>query len=148
MTIEESVDKLAKSNRNLKILFGLSILVFGVIVMALTVGLLWVGYAIQSSNEVISGGQSGKVITATEFRVVDTEGKKRVVVGLFKDAPVIALYDAQENVRGMFDIADDSPGISLADAHGKVRGMFGILSNGSPWITLNNAQGETIWEAP
>lgn len=64
-------------------------------------------------------GDSNKIITAKEFRVVDDQGKKRAVLAMAKDGPHLDLCDENGRSRAVLSTSKYEPGLTLYDKTGK-----------------------------
>ncbi len=79
-----------------------------------------------------------KTISAEEFRVVDTTGKTRAIIGLFGQiSPGLAFYGASKEPLIMLAIDEhDRPLLALSDRKGVVRAKLALLDSGEPSLDL------------
>ena len=80
----------------------------------------------------------------------DAQGNERVSLSLFGGFPRLLMYDAQEKVRLSLNEHLGKTSLIMLDTHG--RGRFRVVlevdSDGSPMLSMRNAQGKVIWTAP
>lgn len=126
--LAERLKKIERDNRRLK--------AFGLVTLILAVALGGISYAVQPVSE---------NITAHGFEVVDSSGKRRIVMRVLPSGePGIWLSDAQGNTRvEIGPLPWGQPGIWLTDAQGKSRVEIGAVPWGEPSISLSDAQGKS-----
>jgi len=90
------------------------------------------------------GGAGPKVVTAQEFRLVDSEGKTRASLAAQADGSTgIALIDKDGKRRAVLRLrADGSPSLSLHDADGKNRATLDTQADNSVGLILTNRDGK------
>ncbi len=85
-----------------------------------------------------------KVIEAQEFRLVDSTGKQRAVLGLSHTGALgLWLYDAAGKGRASLGLlGDGKPFLSLRDAANKRRVYLSLLDWGEPFLSLRDDTGQ------
>ena len=113
-----------------------------------------------------------KVLTAQELRIVDPQGKTRILLSHSVDgAPGLRLFDADGTIRASVNLREGQAALALCDKAGKPRATYGftaagravlglrdengkaravlrIAQDGTPSLELSDAAGKAIWEAP
>ena len=108
----------------------------------------WASAASVPSAEA-QGAAGGRTVHANEFILEDERGTMRAVLGVIKDVPTLALYDAGAGgkVRVMLAVNEDGPRLVLSDAAGIPRVNLVVAAKG-PMLILSDARGMPIWGAP
>ena len=157
MTPEQQVEKLERQLRRL-LRIGSTVLVTVLSVVALCAGLLVTNRARAQS------GPQPDVVTATEVRLVDAQGRARAVLAMEENEPRLRLYDEQGRVRASLGPnlviagADGKPGASLGvNEHastlalgrdGNVRALLTVDEGAKPRLVFRDSTGKTSWSAP
>jgi hypothetical protein len=80
-----------------------------------------------------------RVVTATEFRLVDSKGTVKGSFLADKNGPVLALRDAMGRARARVSVgADGAPRVELADSAEKVRAALALGPAGSPELAFTD----------
>ena len=94
------------------------------------------------------------------LRLWDAAGEVRAMLTLLDGgAPNLTLWDAAGKRRAMLSVLDGSPRLSLSDAGEQTRAVFGCettvnkrtgaeIKYPESTVTLFNADGEVLWQAP
>ena len=123
--IVERLEKLEKSNRRLKAGLGLCA---AVLVAAVVIG----------------AEQAAGPITAREsIRLVDEEGKPRIVLGCDKDGTFLFLNDEAGRIRTSIAAQSKQTYINFKDDQGNTR-MVLLLDESGPSMKLRNAEGAPL----
>ncbi len=139
--------------------------------IAILVGAL-IGAALLSVVIAQQAEPTDKVLTAQELRIVDPEGKTRMVLSHSVDgAPGLRMFDADGTIRASVNLREGQAALALCDKTGKPRATFGLTpggravlglrdengkaramlklaQDGTPSIEMSDAEGKAIWEAP
>lgn len=96
----------------------------------------------QSNKRVVAPPLYGKEITATQFLVVDQEGRTRAVMGMYgQSGPGIRLYDESGAPRIAIDLEYENPRIAIIE-DGVYRAEMSISSfPPGPQVSLNDKKG-------
>ena len=83
-----------------------------------------------------------KVISAQEFRLVDSKGKTRGVFGIRNGSPHLDMFDAKGTPRAfLFLTKHGSPMLGMSDAKGTLRAALALGQHGSPDLGMDDAKG-------
>jgi hypothetical protein len=123
--IEERLENLERQNRRMK-LAGL-----GAMVIAGAFVLMGQARLVHPST-----------ITATKFVLVDSQGRQRATLDMYKGSPILGLFDANGNMRVVLSALPEGPGLALSDAKGNTRAEMDAFSD-SPELALSDAKGNT-----
>jgi|GEM_PF-4250974 len=116
------------------------------------------------------GAQPPTVVTATEFRLVDSSGMTRAVLAIEHGHPLLRFLDEQGKYRASVGLQDygpslffarsngrpgtsigvgtNGPAMAFGDSAGNPRIMLVVDSTGAPKIMLRDTTGHTAWTAP
>ncbi len=133
MDLEQRLARLERANRRMKRIGALVLLMAAVVLL--------------------SGQAKGKAplpdLEVGSLTLKDKDGKSRVV--LFAPAhgsPGLSLYDKDGQVRVRLTVHwDGLPALYLYDKDGKTR-MRLVVEGGLPRLTLFDAKGDVLWQAP
>lgn len=111
-----------------------------------------------------------RAVEASEFRLVDRDGRLRAVLESTPQGPRLAMMQEDGSIALEITLAPDGPGIRLGDENGQTRvfigamrdaarlGMadsdgnqrifLGVNAKGTPTITTYDARQREVWEAP
>ena len=82
--------------------------------------------------------QSPKVISAEEFRLVDTQGKPRALLAFSPDGePYLTMLDRNDTRRVWLGLSEDS-GLAVNDVEGKTRLALSLDATGEPSLVLQD----------
>lgn len=116
------VEKLERQNRRMKLIGFGSLIVAGAILL------------MGQAQPVRPGA-----ITGTSFTLLDAQGRTRATLALYKGAPQLALFDADEKTRVTLKVSPDGqPGLALVDANENLRAGLALVANG-PILALAGA---------
>jgi hypothetical protein len=160
MTPEQRIDELERQNRRFR-RTGMTALM---IAFAIVAGLL------ATSCTADKDAAQPKVVTGTEFRLVDDKGVARAVLAMESGEPVLRFLSEQGKPRAMIGLGqfgpllsfvreNGRPGTSLGvsrsvssmafgDSAGHPRIMLVVDSTGAPKVMLRDTTGRTAWTAP
>ena len=163
MTQEQRIDELERQNRRSR-RTGMTVLVTVLGALVVCVGLLATGCAADK------GAAQPKVVTGTEFRLVDDKGVARAVLAMENGAPLLRFLDEKGKSRAVVGLQDygpslffarsngkpgtsigvgpNGPAMAFGDSAGHPRIMLMVDSTGAPKIMLRDTTGHTAWTAP
>jgi hypothetical protein len=131
-----------------------------------------IGAALVSVVTAQQAEPTDKVLTAQELRIVDPEGKTRILLSHSVDgAPGLRMLDADGTVRASVNLREGQAALALCDKagnpratygftaagravlglrdeNGKARAVLRVAQDGSPSLEMSDADGKAIWEAP
>ena len=97
-------------------------------------------------------GTAGAAFIMGEFAAVvlsDKAGTMRVKLGLAPDgSPFLLLSDGAGTGRVNLGVDAGGAGLALYDKDGKTRMRLVVDAGGSPGLTLFDAKGNVLWQAP
>ena len=162
MTTEQHLEQLERQVRraNRTGIAALAVVMAGLILLA---GMLATSRARAATEP------EPEAVTASEFRLVDVEGKTRALLCLEDNNPRLRFYDEQGTVRATFKLDTYGPGLVFAQENGKLamglgstdnivslglghdgnlRAVFSVDEAGKPGIIFRDSTGRTFWSAP
>lgn len=85
----------------------------------------------------------GKIVQASEFRLVDEKDLVRASFGLSGGGPGIILYGKSGKFRALLSLttSHESPVLSLADEDGDHRVTVAVKANGEPYLAMLDKDG-------
>ncbi|MBM3331971.1 hypothetical protein FJY68_09005 [candidate division WOR-3 bacterium] len=111
-----------------------------------------------------------KVVTGTEFRLVDDKGATHAVLALENGAPLLRFLDEKGKSRAVVGLQEYGPSLFFArdngkpgtsigvgptgpamafgDSSGNMRILLTVDSTGAPRLMLRDTSGHTAWTAP
>jgi hypothetical protein len=167
MTTEERLEKLERELAAAKRRNHWLLTIMALIIGGLT--LVWTLTKTTSAAYAQEAEAVQKIIRASEFVLVDENGKIRAALSVSKDGAGLTLWDENgkfraslsankdgtmlglrdENgkLRASLSAVKDGPGLDLFDENGKPRAGLAVLKDGS-LLHLKDENGKTIWRAP
>lgn len=82
-----------------------------------------------------------RVITAQQFILVDSHGRKRATLWDAQGGPSLELYDASGKMLGAFALVGDNAGVRLDSAQGTVRALLSVNADNVSALRLYDTQG-------
>lgn len=160
MTPEQRIDKLEREYRR----FRRTGTVVLMAVVAIGAGLL------ATSCTADKDAAQPKVVTGTEFRLVDDKGVARAVLAMENGAPLLRFLDEKGKSRAVVGLQEygpslffarsngkpgtsigvgpNGPAMAFGDSAGNMRILLTVDSTGAPKVMLRDTSGHTAWTAP
>jgi hypothetical protein len=92
------------------------------------------------------GRKTGAHVQLSGDTITMYDKDRKCRVGLSADDPLVLLFDKGGKARVALD--SSAEGLILMDEQGKRRAVFSTDSNGKSTITMYDAKGDVIWQAP
>jgi len=86
-------------------------------------------------------------IRASDFLLVDENGRARAELGIIKDGTRLAIYDENGQTHAALVVTKDGSHIALHDENGEIRALLSVTKEG-PVLALLDEDGEVISGAP
>ncbi len=131
--IEERLESLERQNRRIKLAGLAALVIAGAVVLT---GLAW-----PRGSASGQAGKSATVIRATEFVLVDAQGRTRAALEMYMGGPELVLYDANGKLRARLDVSPDGQGLRLYDANEKARAVLNVIAD-QPGLAVSDANGK------
>jgi hypothetical protein len=131
-------EKLARTERRYRFVLA------GIGIAVLACAVIWVVIGAAGRTQAQKPGETGKVIRANAFVLVDEQGDTRAVLAAGKDGlePGLCLFDEKGEVRAALSVSDDGPRLVLYDEKGTPRAGLNAFKDG-PGLLLHDENGET-----
>ena len=116
------------------------------------------------------GTPQPKVVTGSEFRLVDSSGMTRAVLAMERGNPLLRFLDERGKYRASVGLQDygpslffarsngrpgtsigvgaNGPAMAFGDSAGNMRILLTVDSTGAPKIMLRDTTGHVAWTAP
>jgi hypothetical protein len=86
--------------------------------------------------------EPSRMVTASEFRLIDGDGRTRALLSLLRGKPRLIMTDEKGEFRIELGLGvDGQPALWLRDQDGKARAQIGLTGTGSPGLELTDGRG-------
>ena len=115
----------------------------------LVLSILWLGWAIKTSQPAKAQNGVADEIRAKAFVLVDDDGNIRAGMTAFEDTADIAFFNAQGKVRALLGVLANG-GVSLvfSDPRGHIRTVLGATPDAGPRLYFMDEEGHKLFSAP